>query len=1080
MYKENIQKLLFEYDVVIFMARKAICFYESMVTNGELTTTDCKVFSSRVIDYNIVNTFSNKKIAIVDDVVVKGTSLNKVVTVLNQYNINAYVLVVACEASFPATLSCNTNYEMCNTYVTLDQKDIYAFAGMITEYIEASMCPFNIDQPIYNLPVLTQQELSKFLYLYHAVNISSWLQQKNGIKSSVVYFKHVPLTKDSTIDNILRKSILKIRFMTNGERTIAIPFVLFPQITIEQLNIIYSKIQTSELDELISVGNPLVSEENKLKLVNYYFSDYLLNSFFSTINISFYKNKNNDIFQFSKPTDELYSFSLPFFTQSLDLPLFLTSHVNAFSKFNFSNVLNKCYDAITQINYQELFFDSSQRIISEPIITHEYLTVSISNDFTDAEILASCAIDVFIDKGMMVPTIVHSDSAIIRAYKMGEYSKLTRSQIESFAAMLFQYQEMIKSSLGKTEFEKLCVLFFNSAISKSVFPQQASFENDCYSICYSLFGPRVSTSNNSYNVSSDSVLITNFCEKKNGESLVVYKDGKYTISPIVATPNMRQFVTGFAYQYASVRKVFGSKEKHTTKSTSWNMYVHTYIQYLTLRAIGNNKKNQYLSLCAELYQLTRLGDDLFSPDSVNFKAYEWALKGINSGLWKHWCYRNNAFDKTTQQIFKKSPEVGAILFLDPEPVYDLKDDWDTLIDNAGILLYKAAFFINEVFKAKNKLDTINIGDDITEVSTNNNSTAKTIFTRNAYYAQFKNLRHEIERTTTEQFSTSSSTFTQWYKATLRELKAAARRQLNICDMVLEESTTKYASIKKLLVVYSPSGDFPHNISDGLNELYLEGIEKTHCCKVYGLSEQKSGVSDFANMLDRVEQSLEYSQLRYFVFDVDESISANHVDNRAKGSCLAQIINSTISKFSNGEFPSVSELIVVGKNVQNTSFEYGKRRFVLNNPITLSTASENEISELVAEIHSLGASSLNIGTFAITINIILEGDGDVNIGNVEKIHNIIEQNASGATATIVEGNVNYEQIPNGMIDKLLELQSQCDKTDKVTLDNAIAAAKNNDSNKFISAMKTLGKHTLNIAEGILGTVFYEWLHQNGIL
>ena len=41
-YKENIQIVLDEYDVVIFMARKAICFYESMVLNGEIKATDCQ------------------------------------------------------------------------------------------------------------------------------------------------------------------------------------------------------------------------------------------------------------------------------------------------------------------------------------------------------------------------------------------------------------------------------------------------------------------------------------------------------------------------------------------------------------------------------------------------------------------------------------------------------------------------------------------------------------------------------------------------------------------------------------------------------------------------------------------------------------------------------------------------------------------------------------------------------------------------------------------------------------------------------------------------------------------------------
>ena len=35
-YRERIQKILNEYEVVIFMARKAICFYKAMKLNKEL------------------------------------------------------------------------------------------------------------------------------------------------------------------------------------------------------------------------------------------------------------------------------------------------------------------------------------------------------------------------------------------------------------------------------------------------------------------------------------------------------------------------------------------------------------------------------------------------------------------------------------------------------------------------------------------------------------------------------------------------------------------------------------------------------------------------------------------------------------------------------------------------------------------------------------------------------------------------------------------------------------------------------------------------------------------------------------
>ena len=185
-YCERIQKLLNEYDVVIFMARKAICFYESMLLNGAITPTDCIVISSRATEYSILSDYRNKRIAVVDDVVVKGDSLKYAVSRLNEFGISPDVLVIACEKVALSMLGDKGDYTLYDTYIALSKDEIYSFAGMITEYIEASMCPFNIDQPIYSLN-LRQDELQSLLYQNHAVNITSGLQQKYGITSSVIF-----------------------------------------------------------------------------------------------------------------------------------------------------------------------------------------------------------------------------------------------------------------------------------------------------------------------------------------------------------------------------------------------------------------------------------------------------------------------------------------------------------------------------------------------------------------------------------------------------------------------------------------------------------------------------------------------------------------------------------------------------------------------------------------------------------------------------------------------------------------------------------------------------------------------------
>lgn len=306
-YKETIQVVLSKYEYVIFMARKAICFYEAMCVNGEVPEASCKVFSSRVIDYNILNELRGKKIAIIDDVVVKGTSLNHVINMLSDYDVKAYVLVVACEETFPETLNCNSNFQMCDSYVTLERGDIFSFAGMITEYIEASMCPFNVDQPIYTFADTTKEQLNSLLVKYNAVNISSGVQQIYGIINNVIYFDMAALADlCPAFRSVPVDSVLKIRIMSS-QRIVAIPFVLFPELTIEELENLYSVVSNNFTDILSNVNNKLVSYENKMKLVSYYFSELLGEVFFCAERIDCQKSKRNDIHQFSKCTDELFA-----------------------------------------------------------------------------------------------------------------------------------------------------------------------------------------------------------------------------------------------------------------------------------------------------------------------------------------------------------------------------------------------------------------------------------------------------------------------------------------------------------------------------------------------------------------------------------------------------------------------------------------------------------------------------------------------------------------------------------------------------------------------------------------------------
>lgn len=1071
-YKRQIQNILNEYDIVIFMARKAICFYESMVTNGEITPTNCEVYSGRIFDYNIIQNFKGKKVAVVDDVVVKGTSLTKVLSDLEFNHIKSFVVVVACDSSLPDKIFENKNCDLCDTYVTLKQQDIYSFAGMITEYIEASMCPFNIDQPIYDISIKNNKTIEQIFYHHHALDISSGLQKKHNIKNKVIYLSLKSHITDSCLNEILSKSILKIRFMIDeyGYK-IAIPFVLFPELTDDLLDKMYNLIETETTKKIILNTSLLATRENKLKVVSYCLSEILLECLAPSLEIEYTKKEQNDIFQFSLSTSSLYKKEHlnQFFTSKETFDSIMID----FSKFEFSNLLGQCYNTIIDTKPSKEYHNVMGETINEPIITFKALQNSLMDcGIITSKILASSVIDILIDRGMIVPTIIHKNSTIVRAYKLGEYSKLTRSQIESFAAMLYEYQSMIDCELSKTEFEKLCVLFFNSAINRGIFTQQANYEEDCYSICYSLFGPRISKSETPYNVSDDSVLITDFCETNNGKSIVICKDNKYTVRPISTTEHMKQFATGFAYQYSIIRKLFESTPKHDQNGkTTWNMFVHTYIQYLTLRAIGNNKKSQYLSLCAELYQITKLKDAIFDSENADKEIYKWILRGINSGLWKYWCYINNALDKTTELIYSKDKSAGSFIMMDPEAVFDNNEKWDTLIYEAGKTLFETAFFIKEVLESKHLSYDNESNTDFT-----NKVNAK-IFSKSYYYAVFKDRRHEIEDEV--KAHSGSEHYHEWYSNKLHVFIENAKAQLKRCDLILEENSLDYHSVEKLLIIYSDTGEFPDNITNELKEFYPVDLKKSKQCKVYVLQSEKSGVNELTNILKNIDKTSNYS-LRYFVFDIGEKYIANSINQTIRGSSLLEIINSTLSQFSEGNIPTDHELVLVTDKNNINSFKHGDYLFFIND-IDNENLYKNLINDLSATISNVASANITINVFNIqNAQELSIGGKNMKIVNEGNIGNIIEQHGKNARAYASNEDINIDKIPEELTEKLTHWLEQADHEDKKIIEQAITAANQKDKNKLISLLKKVGKHTISLAENVLGSVIYEWLRANGIV
>ena len=194
-YVQKIQGVICRYDAVIFMARKAISFYKALILNEELTkSTSCEIYSSRILKYNVWETLKNKKVALIDDVVIRGSSLAEATKILTEHNISVDIYIAAwmiqedsegvvnVEELFPQIME-----KLQKPFVYLSEVDIYSYTNYITRYIEASMLPYNIDQTMV-LVEYDREQLDDFVYDHRITDITSSIQKTYGIENKVIHY----------------------------------------------------------------------------------------------------------------------------------------------------------------------------------------------------------------------------------------------------------------------------------------------------------------------------------------------------------------------------------------------------------------------------------------------------------------------------------------------------------------------------------------------------------------------------------------------------------------------------------------------------------------------------------------------------------------------------------------------------------------------------------------------------------------------------------------------------------------------------------------------------------------------------
>lgn len=860
-YIKKLQWVLNQYDVVIFMARKAICFYKALCINDELTpSASCAIYSSRALSYNIWEKINGKSVALVDDVVIRGESLTAAKNILESHRISTDIYISALMCQGEAGSYNNENQlwydKLCDIiqqpFVFLNETDIYSYANYITRFIEASMLPYNIDQPTA-LIEYEKEQLKAFMHDHRMTDITSSIQKRFGIENKVIHYSGEILRPvlGSLKINLNEISIkLRIYHDIDNSQLLVFPIILFPVTSKETIDHVYEHIRTIKLDYLAQNGNLKIEEENKAKILIYILTYYILSRFLwcervHGRNFTYCGLDSNESVLFSEPilcsdyikpslSEKISKLTMPYhWEQNTSIrPAFFTEYLGATYVVIFSKMRRR-----ERNDAAKYFLNKEGTVIKKKIFTLQFFYEKLkeydaskrvqkyggcnvrSTDEIDICIVSNI-IDVLIDRGILVPEIVHTQSGgLVRAYRCGEVAKLNQKEFELFCYMLQYYSTHIwndegitaltkseENSISRREVEQLCVLFFRKAAKNGIFEQindgaDKPYEDDCYSIYYTLFGPIVSRyTQQKYEITNRDKLLTILSTYGYIDKV---KNGRISFGCPVhlkIEKKWKRFADVFASEILFLKYCFPSwavrnsilqsnlLDSKTMLQKSVFSYIHSFDELLTLMSIGENEMQRTLSLVAEMKVIADMKTENLSAMLFYFSNN---LNNILEGIWKSSCFVKSDLLEDIQEALKQDKSKRDIAditrifqeYVDDSSRVDYNSVISEFINQFRDYFYRALYTVSII--SKYVPDRINL------------EARNKIPKRIKYSKQYNEFRDKIAQ---KYKACSKTMLNQAATADLIDLQHEAMALLDICDLYFEHNAFGYTPYFQSIIV----------------------------------------------------------------------------------------------------------------------------------------------------------------------------------------------------------------------------------------------------------------------------------------
>jgi nucleoside phosphorylase len=495
-----------KFDVYILLARKAACLIDVLI-ELDFMEINGVIVTDRILEYD-TEWLSGKKIAIIDDTIISGTTIYKIINKLENINSKEIEVFAFCLNEYwyvdeMLSRTDGTSY-LQEPYLKLDHTSSLKFCKNIVESLSITPRPYNVDFPIYEKVKFSSLNFQKlFESPIWKVNNTTTNKQNNY---DITCLTLNPCKKfindfDTSVGwNISHFAHLKLRIYSKklidlqGSVTYlskVVPYILFNPISYDNVIHLVRTICKIERTESENVLKELNTDTSKLLFVQYYFSERLFKNWLNYAEDYLQKKLKPQIsirslaFIFSpKLIQIIENFS---FCNLMEIEnskqLFLTENIqlnNSVESINPIEILNYIIKPFLDIYYskelparrivkklkKKAFIDSQYIDIVNRLddgISVTYLKNKISkavNSQTDTNLILSLFLDNYVDNGIIVPITVCKGGFLYRGFRHGEEIVWGNYNNKLLARYFEKYLNEIHSTeLPQTYFQKYLVLF---------------------------------------------------------------------------------------------------------------------------------------------------------------------------------------------------------------------------------------------------------------------------------------------------------------------------------------------------------------------------------------------------------------------------------------------------------------------------------------------------------------------------------------------------------------------------------------------------------------------------------------------